>query len=329
MFITVLIPTYGNCGRLRDALAAVCGQRCEPGSFEVIVIGHAGAEEKAFDTVMEASRQYGSAALRYFCVDQVDKHYAVNRGIIEAKGEVIALIDDDIIVGNDWIRNIIDAFSSYPAECAGGRIDIRWINGDPPGWIRYFTKYFGEINLGPRARKLTRGETVNAGNLMIRRAAIMAAGGYPPCNHRVSTVIGNGEVDLCNTLHRGRTDIYWLPGVSAEHIQDASLVNADTLRNKAVLNGKARAYTVFRAAQGRPVSILRHFAAASARCLLNSIRLLFTSDAGEKYPYYFRHHYHSGFISHLYAIASSKHLRKQVRIDDWISEIHRDTAGGD
>jgi len=44
-----------------------------------------------------------------------------NSGVNEAKGEIIAFVDDDAIVGNDWLKKAEDFFQKYPEiDVVGG-----------------------------------------------------------------------------------------------------------------------------------------------------------------------------------------------------------------
>ena len=70
----------------------------------------------------EAEKHYKSK-IRYVFEDKRGISYARNRGIREAKGEIIAFTDDDVIVDKHWIQRIDLAFKEHDdAACVGGRI---------------------------------------------------------------------------------------------------------------------------------------------------------------------------------------------------------------
>ena len=62
--------------------------------------------------------------------------HARNRGIREAKGEIIAFTDDDVIVDKHWIQNIDKAFKEHDdVACVGGKILPIW-EVPKPKWLK-------------------------------------------------------------------------------------------------------------------------------------------------------------------------------------------------
>jgi GT2 family glycosyltransferase len=82
----------------------------------------------------EIEKHYES--IRYVFEDKRGISHARNRGIREAKGEIIAFTDDDVIVDKHWIQNIDKAFKEHDdVACVGGKILPIW-GIRKPKWLK-------------------------------------------------------------------------------------------------------------------------------------------------------------------------------------------------
>ena len=54
-----------------------------------------------------------------------------NKGIKEAKGDIIAFFDDDAVADEDWLKELARMYREYDAIAAGGRLMPRWITKKP------------------------------------------------------------------------------------------------------------------------------------------------------------------------------------------------------
>ena len=97
MFLSVVIPTYNRLPILRQCLQALEGQRIEPPveRYEVVVVDDGSSD----DTVPWLRAQ--AAALphvRLICQEHGGPAEGRNRGVREARGDVIVFIDSDLVV---------------------------------------------------------------------------------------------------------------------------------------------------------------------------------------------------------------------------------------
>lgn len=103
-------------------------------SCEFIVVDNNSddATRVAFD---ELQKQY---ELRLRCVfePKMGISHARNKGIKEARGEIIAFTDDDVIVDKYWIQNVGEAFREHTdVACIGGKILPSW-EISKPKWLK-------------------------------------------------------------------------------------------------------------------------------------------------------------------------------------------------
>jgi GT2 family glycosyltransferase len=117
MKISVIIATHGRHEELKGALRSVLTQETG-GSFdyEVIVV-----ENNPFPQLKPLIEAYG-AQVRYVHQPLKGKSNAINRGIEEAAGDIVAFTDDDVLADPRWLAGIMECFQTYRCDGVGGRV---------------------------------------------------------------------------------------------------------------------------------------------------------------------------------------------------------------
>jgi glycosyltransferase involved in cell wall biosynthesis len=199
MRISVVIGTRNRAPLLRITLEHLRGQDYAPGD-EVIVVDNASSDDTR-DVVIGAARHY-PVPLTYLREDRLGKSAAVNRGVGEARGDVLALTDDDVMAAPDWIATIRRVFSSGAVDLAGGRVDPWW-EAEPPWWLRW-RRAESSAMLSPLAL-LHYGEaqplgdrTAVGANLVMRRTVYQQLGGFnPELGRQQGTLLCGEDHDFC------------------------------------------------------------------------------------------------------------------------------------
>jgi|SRR5215475_14201476 len=108
ILMSAIIPTYSRGDLARRCIEALLRQTI--GQVQVIVVDNASPDElgrglhQLFGPAIEVVR---TSRNLFFCG-------AVNRGILQARGKLVAVINDDCIVAPDWAENAIQAFVEHP-----------------------------------------------------------------------------------------------------------------------------------------------------------------------------------------------------------------------
>jgi len=133
MKITVILCTYNRCESLAKALGSVAASTLpESVDWEVLVVDN-NSPDRTRDVVEDFCRRY-PGRFRYLFEPHQGKSYALNAGIREARGDVLAFMDDDVTVDSTWLRNLTAGLVSGEWAGAGGRILPQWPY-EPPSWL--------------------------------------------------------------------------------------------------------------------------------------------------------------------------------------------------
>jgi len=131
--IAVILCTYNRCQSLAKALDSVAAQTfSQPVEWEVLVVDN-NSPDRTRDVVEDFCRRY-PGRFRYLSEPRQGKSYALNTAICEARGDVLAFMDDDVIVEPNWLQNLTASLCSGEWAGAGGRILPDWPCA-PPSWL--------------------------------------------------------------------------------------------------------------------------------------------------------------------------------------------------
>ena len=93
---------------------------------DVIVVANA-----CSDTTIERVGAVGALfpfPLRHVEETRPGLNIARNRCLAEARGEIVAFLDDDVRVEPDWLLGLIEGFQEARADLLAGKITLWWDN---------------------------------------------------------------------------------------------------------------------------------------------------------------------------------------------------------
>ena len=160
MNISVILCTYNRCQNLAKALESIAASKLpESVEWEVLIIDN-NSRDQTREVVEDFSCQH-PGRFRYLFEPQQGKSHALNTGIREARGEILAFLDDDVTVVPTWLRNLTVSLDKGEWAGAGGRtlpanalIAPDWLAlGGPNSMGHIICAHF---DLGDEARELDR-----------------------------------------------------------------------------------------------------------------------------------------------------------------------------
>ena len=156
--VTVVVPTRGRAAYLEVTLDSLRAQRTRV-PHELLVV-----DDGAVDSTREVAARFGVR-----CVSHGERrslNAARNTGLREARADLIAFVDDDVVAPEGWLEALVDGAARHPdAEAFGGPIRARFEGRTPRGCGREDPP-ITTLDLGPEDRDA---EMVWGANFAVRR----------------------------------------------------------------------------------------------------------------------------------------------------------------
>src|ERR1700730_7119002 len=127
---TVLICTYNRARRRRETLAAMQAMAPADAVAEIIVVDNNSTDSTPL-VIAEAAR---NAVIPVIALHEArqGKSFALNRGLEAARGDIVALTDDDVWPAGDWLKRIVADFRERDVTFVCGKVLPRWGTLPPP-----------------------------------------------------------------------------------------------------------------------------------------------------------------------------------------------------
>jgi GT2 family glycosyltransferase len=245
---TVLIATYNRADLLDETLACLADMRVSPDlRWEAIVIDNTSKDHTRH--VVERHIPEFPVRLRYLFEAQQGRSSALNAGIREAEGLVLAFTDDDVRVVDGWLDAAsaplvgVDRAIGY----TGGPVRPIW-GAQPPRWLDLSRgDLWGTIaiqNHGTEPFVYEEGRKVPLGaNMAVRRDVFGAIGGFRADLGRTGGRLVLGQ-EVPELLMRARAAGFrglYVPAMQVHHHIPAQRLTASYFRNWWFGKGVSRA----------------------------------------------------------------------------------------
>jgi len=142
-------------------------------NFEIIVVDN-NSSDKTKKVFQSFARRYPQLDTHYFFERKQGKSIAVNKVLNHVKYSHVVLVDDDIILGSNFLTEYKELFKKNPqASIIGGKIkavvkDQESLKSDCSKYLpQSFLWLLGEVDFGKKIKKLVYPECVLGGNLAI------------------------------------------------------------------------------------------------------------------------------------------------------------------
>jgi glucosyl-dolichyl phosphate glucuronosyltransferase len=240
MFLSVVICTRNRAASLKTTLETLLvASNLEEKDWELLVVDNCSIDEtqKACE---EFARRF-PLRVRLLVENRVGKSHAMNSGIAAAKGDVLALTDDDVDCAPDYIRSIRTVFSTNRVDAAQGRIVVD-IEGGRPKWMNdYLDGIMSSRDFGNEVFEWK--DNLTTCNMVVRAEVFRKVGGFSP-------ELGPGAIGFMEDsefslrMRRAGLRLIYAPQVFVRHRFARERLSKSAMLKNCFRKGRSEAYLV-------------------------------------------------------------------------------------
>jgi glucosyl-dolichyl phosphate glucuronosyltransferase len=216
--ITVIIPTKNRCELIRELLNSLENLRGLTRIQPNIIVGD-NASADSTPKIVEMRKTSFPAELILLNVASPGKSAVLNQAIRRSTGEVLAFLDDDVVVDSSWLEEIENFFKSNPAYYVGqGKIRTGLGDSADPEVRRLLQRYrtIPQLEFSSDIGDL---HSLNGANIAIRRTVFDRVGYF---DERLGPgASGTSEdVELAQRIRKAGMKIAYMPRALVYHRVD-------------------------------------------------------------------------------------------------------------
>ncbi|RMF96875.1 MAG: glycosyltransferase [Candidatus Schekmanbacteria bacterium] len=137
--VSVIVCTYNRAESFKKFLESFFSQDGKFPDCEFLIV-----DNNSTDNTRQVCEEYLKSDMiqvRYIHEKQQGLSYARNTSVKNARGKLLAFIDDDVVVDRKWLQMVRKLVDEYPEYIAmGGKVVPIWEKGKPP-WAVFEGKY--------------------------------------------------------------------------------------------------------------------------------------------------------------------------------------------
>lgn len=221
--ISAIICTHNREQYLGAAIDSLLAQTFD--AYEILIVDNASTDQ----TAEVAKARQNDPRVRYLYEPTLGLSVARNTGAREAKGEILAYLDDDAEASPGWLQALYEVYQDNArVAIAGGKVTLIWPPAvQPPSWLSTeLSSGLGAYDLGPERVYIQRPQLTPRGlNYSIRKPFLEEVGGFDASLGRVGkNLLSNEELYMTQlALRRGWQVVYEPTALAAHNVSPARL----------------------------------------------------------------------------------------------------------
>lgn len=206
----MVIATYNRHKDLRECLCSIFDLKVKP--YEVIVVDSNSRDE--------TRKLKNCFPIKFVSIRERNRQCARNLGISMASGEIIAFLDDDVVVYKGWLNQIVKPYANDSVGGVGGRVIPYGVPNkfhvktsmDDIGKVFINGLVIGNFDLP--SENLVKVDSFIGCNMSFRQELLLKVGGFD------ENYVGTGyrdDTDLCIRIRRLGYELIYNPNALVLH----------------------------------------------------------------------------------------------------------------
>lgn len=241
MLVSVLICTDNRSTSLCRMLESLFSPaNLDADDWEALVVMDYGGTDGSTQVCQQFEQRF-KGRFRFLIQNRRGKSNALNFAIARARGDVLAMTDDDVVCAPEYIQGIQNAFRQCSVAGAQGRILLD-CDGGLPNWV--FTdaaKFMSLCDHGDEVKDWN--HTLFGTNMVVRTDAARAVGGFSPELGPGTAGFAEDTEFSLRLLEAGHRFIY-APQIVVRHQVPRSRISKAFFRKRYFGLGRSHAYYV-------------------------------------------------------------------------------------
>jgi glucosyl-dolichyl phosphate glucuronosyltransferase len=217
--ITVAVITYNRSRFLKETLACLVRQDFPPDQWELLVI-----DNNSTDDTSEVVASFMSSPPfpRRVVEARQGLDHGRNRAVSEARGDIIVLADDDILMEPDWLTLLVAPFASEKSHSigvVGGEVIPVFPDG-LPSWLEGAHRPLAfRADTGP----LPAGQAPMGANFAFPKWVFTRFGLFrTELDRQGTSLFGGGDSEMIRRVRATGLEAWFVPGAKVLHQMPAS-----------------------------------------------------------------------------------------------------------
>lgn len=218
--LTAIICTYNREKYIKPLLESIAANDLPKSEYEILLV-----DNNCTDNTRAVCEAFFEAHMdvqfRYVVEPEQGLSAARNKGIKEAKGDIIVYVDDDALVDAWYLRTITEYMAAHPEIDAVGGAIIPLYETSEPQWMTRYTKELlcGYLYLGDTIRTFPGDRYPGGGNAAYRAKVFEQVGLFNTALGRKGNgLMGSEEKDIFDKMKAQGMRFMYLPKMILHHI---------------------------------------------------------------------------------------------------------------
>ncbi|NCN83209.1 MAG: glycosyltransferase [Candidatus Pacebacteria bacterium] len=227
MTTSVIIPSCNRQASLNRCLVALLAQTKLPD--EVIVVENAPRKQYKFD-----KKKFARLQIRHILEKSPGKSTARNTGISQAKGEILAFLDDDCEPAPSWLKEITKPLQKKSIVAVLGASREKSTTLLMETYLFQYNKFFLQLRLDEKTGNVSCGAALNTRNCAVRKEFLQVH--KIKFDERFNTYFFAEDTDFGEQIEAAQGKLFYASRALVVHNEQSDF---GSLLKKKFLNGRA------------------------------------------------------------------------------------------